>query len=127
MRAPSFRCTERPEDGGLVLHYYSDRPGLEHIVIGIVKTVASRLHGTEVDIEIIRTKEDCDHVQFLITETSGPTRAPVPEIAEIDTLSLGKYIYNFLYYPMNIEIKLFLIYIILLITIIISTIKFPHI
>lgn len=37
MRSPSFRCTERPEDGALVLHYYSDRPGLEHIVIGIVK------------------------------------------------------------------------------------------
>lgn len=37
MKAPSFRCTERPEDGALVLHYYSDRPGLEHIVIGIVK------------------------------------------------------------------------------------------
>lgn len=41
MRAPSFRCTERPEDGALVLHYYSDRPGLEHIVIGIVKV---RIH-----------------------------------------------------------------------------------
>lgn len=39
MRAPSFRCTERPEDGALVLHYYSDRPGLEHIVIGIVKVI----------------------------------------------------------------------------------------
>lgn len=37
MRAPSFRCTERTEDGALVLHYYSDRPGLEYIVIGIVK------------------------------------------------------------------------------------------
>lgn len=37
MRAPSFRCTERPEDGVLILHYYSERPGLEHIVIGIVK------------------------------------------------------------------------------------------
>lgn len=36
MRAPSFRCTEKP-GGDLVLHYYSDRPGLEHIVIGIVK------------------------------------------------------------------------------------------
>lgn len=36
MRAPSFRCTET-DDGALVLHYYSDRPGLEHIVIGIVK------------------------------------------------------------------------------------------
>lgn len=37
MKAPSFRCTVRPEDGALLLHYYSDRPGLEHIVIGIVK------------------------------------------------------------------------------------------
>lgn len=36
MRAPSFRCTEEP-DGSLILHYYSERPGLEHIVIGIVK------------------------------------------------------------------------------------------
>ena len=36
MRAPSFRCTEE-SDGSLILHYYSERPGLEHIVIGIVK------------------------------------------------------------------------------------------
>lgn len=36
MRAPSFRCTEEI-DGSLILHYYSERPGLEHIVIGIVK------------------------------------------------------------------------------------------
>lgn len=37
MRAPSFRCTERPEDGVLILHYYSEREGLEPIVIGLVK------------------------------------------------------------------------------------------
>lgn len=36
MRAPSFRCTEE-SDGSLILHYYSDRAGLEYIVIGIVK------------------------------------------------------------------------------------------
>lgn len=42
MRAPSFRCTERTEDGALVLHYYSDRPGLEYIVIGIVKVMSKR-------------------------------------------------------------------------------------
>ncbi|ERL93239.1 hypothetical protein D910_10535 [Dendroctonus ponderosae] len=236
MKAPSFRCTERPEDGALVLHYYSDRPGLEHIVIGIVKfntgneiknriqkvrnvaistktvrrthndsglsakhpanrplvtiahkqaklelletphralivreyrnevgiqrlvwparspdlnviepvwdqlkrrirrrdltpenlaelenavlqewhnipqelirkllygisrrlrdiirarcTVASKLHNTEVEIEILKTKEECDHVQFLITEKSGPQRPLAPQIDEIETLSL---------------------------------------
>lgn len=88
MRSPSFRCTERPEDGALVLHYYSDRPGLEHIVIGIVKTVASKLHDTEVKVEILKTKEECDHVQFLITETSTTGRVSVPEMTEIETLSL---------------------------------------
>lgn len=88
MRAPSFRCTERPEDGALVLHYYSDRPGLEHIVIGIVKTVASKLHDTEVQVEILKTKKECDHVQFLITELSGPGKVSRPEITEIETLSL---------------------------------------
>ena len=36
MKAPSFRCSERI-DGSLILHYYSEREGLEHIVIGIVK------------------------------------------------------------------------------------------
>jgi len=36
MKAPSFRCTGGP-DGAIILHYYSDRPGLESIVIGIVK------------------------------------------------------------------------------------------
>ncbi|KAG5889162.1 hypothetical protein JTB14_038186 [Gonioctena quinquepunctata] len=88
MKAPSFRCTERPEDGALVLHYYSDRPGLEHIVIGIVKTVASKLHNTEVEVEVLKSKEECDHVQFLITEKSGPGKSQLPEIDEIETLSL---------------------------------------
>ncbi|XP_055716152.1 guanylate cyclase soluble subunit beta-1 [Phlebotomus papatasi] len=56
MRAPSFRCTE--SESGLKLHYYSERPGLEHIVIGIVKAVASKLHGVDVDIQIIKRKGD---------------------------------------------------------------------
>ncbi|XP_043686353.1 guanylate cyclase soluble subunit beta-1 isoform X2 [Vespula pensylvanica] len=87
MRAPSFRCTERPEDGALVLHYYSDRPGLEYIVIGIVKTVAKKLHGTDVDMEILKTKNECDHVQFLITNTSGPGVVSNSMIVEHEMLS----------------------------------------
>ncbi|XP_076467973.1 guanylate cyclase soluble subunit beta-1-like [Babylonia areolata] len=69
MRAPSFRCTEREEDGATILHYYSERPGLEPIVIGIVKAVAKELHNAAVEVEVIRQKsEDCDHVQFAILE-----------------------------------------------------------
>ncbi|KAL1130144.1 hypothetical protein AAG570_013082 [Ranatra chinensis] len=88
MKAPSFRCTEQPDAGSLVLHYYSDRPGLEHIVIGIVKTVASKLHGTEVEMKIIKTKEECDHVQFLITEKGSIGKVAPPQMSEPETLSL---------------------------------------
>ena len=52
MKAPSFRCSEGPEPGSLILHYYSDRPGLESIVIGIVK-VSTKLLFTP-DARIIR-------------------------------------------------------------------------
>ncbi len=69
MKAPSFRCTEK-EDGSFILHYYSDRPGLEFIVIGLVKTVASCLHKSDAECVVIKSKgeEGCDHVQFLVTE-----------------------------------------------------------
>ncbi|XP_055331839.1 guanylate cyclase soluble subunit beta-1-like [Paramacrobiotus metropolitanus] len=70
MRAPSFRCTKR-DYRSVILHYYSEREGLEPIVIGIVKTVASRLHGKEIDIRVYMDKNshpDCDHSQFLIEE-----------------------------------------------------------
>lgn len=51
--------------------------------------MASKLHNTEVKVEILKSKKECDHVQFLITETSNSGKVSVPEIAEIETLSLG--------------------------------------
>ena len=69
MRAPSFRCSQRSTDGATILHYYSEREGLEHIVKGLVKTVAARLHHSNVDVQIYKTKAECiDHVQFLILQ-----------------------------------------------------------
>lgn len=68
MRAPSFRVTER-DDGSIILHYYSERQGLEHVVIGLVRTVARKLHNREVNVEIISTQGE--HVQFLVTEKSN--------------------------------------------------------
>lgn len=69
MRAPSFRVSDRESDGALILHYYSERDGLEPIVIGIVKTVARKLLDTEISVEVYKEKE-CkgDHVQFVIKE-----------------------------------------------------------
>jgi len=54
-----------------------------------VQTVASKLHGTEVEVEVLKTKEECDHVQFLITQLSGPGKATRPETAQVQTLSIG--------------------------------------
>lgn len=69
MRAPSFRCSERKEDGATILHYYSERDGLEYIVIGLVKTVAKRLHNSEVEVEVLKEKNgESDHVQFVIID-----------------------------------------------------------
>ncbi|XP_075909667.1 guanylate cyclase soluble subunit beta-1 isoform X1 [Petromyzon marinus] len=72
MRAPSFRCSDVPGERALLLHYYSERQGLEDIVIGIVRTVASRLLGTSVDMQVVTQKgEDSDHVQFMIRESGS--------------------------------------------------------
>ena len=69
MKAPSFRCTEG-EKGSLILHYYSHRPGLEFIVIGLVKIISLKLHKTNVECKIInKTKEsELGHVEFEIVE-----------------------------------------------------------
>lgn len=52
--------------------------------------MASKLHGTEVEVEILKTKEECDHVQFLITEQSGPGVTSHTELTVTETQSLGK-------------------------------------
>lgn len=58
--------------------------------------MASKLHNTEVKVEMLKSKDECDHVQFLITETSTTGRVCAPEIAEIETLSLGKIVVSLL-------------------------------
>ncbi len=81
MNSPSFCCTERPEDGATILHYYSEREGLEYIVIGLVKAVAKKLHSSEVNVEIYKTKADgIDHVQFLITSKYPREHKPSSEV-----------------------------------------------
>lgn len=71
MEAPSFRCTET-DDGTLLLHYYSKRPGLSYIVIGLVKAIANKLLDTEMTVEIYQDiDENNDHVTFAIRETEA--------------------------------------------------------
>jgi len=53
------------------------------------QTVASKLHNTEVEMEILQTKEECDHVQFLITEKNTTGQRQNDQTAEVETLSQG--------------------------------------
>lgn len=56
----------------------------------MLQTVAKKLHGTDVDMEILKTKNECDHVQFLITNTSGPGVVSNSMIVEHEMLSAGE-------------------------------------
>lgn len=77
MQAPSFRVSDREEDGALILHYYSSRQGLEYIVIGLVTAIARKLLHTEISVEIIKQKQHPgDDVQFAIKEIHSPEISP---------------------------------------------------
>ena len=80
MNAPSFRASERP-DGGLNLHYYSNREGLGYIVIGIMKTVARECLNTEIEIYIDKEKMGKDdHVIFAVFEKQAAICPSIPTI-----------------------------------------------
>ena len=69
MDAPSFRCTAGMKKSEFLLHYYSDRVGLENIVMGIVKSVAREYYNVEVEMKLLRRKgTDSDHSIFSIRE-----------------------------------------------------------
>ncbi|KAI5629858.1 guanylate cyclase soluble subunit beta-2-like, partial [Silurus asotus] len=84
MNAPSFRV-ERTDDGRTLLHYYSDREGLHHIVPGIIEAVAKDFFGSEVTMSVLEQPEEAErtgkkeHVIFLMTQTSEGTKAEEDE------------------------------------------------
>ena len=48
------------------------------------QAVASCLHGSEIEVAILKTKEECDHVQFLITQTGGEESRVMPPLENGD-------------------------------------------
>uniref|UniRef100_I3LIP7 guanylate cyclase n=1 Tax=Sus scrofa TaxID=9823 RepID=I3LIP7_PIG len=75
MNAPSFRV-ERAADEKMLLHYYSDRSGLCHIVPGIIEAVAKDFFDVDVTLEILDVHQEeertakKEHVVFLIVQKS---------------------------------------------------------
>ena len=72
MEAPSFRCTEGLRKSEFLLHYYSERVGLENIVMGIVKSVAREYYNVEVEMKLLVKKgqQESDHSIFSIREVA---------------------------------------------------------
>ncbi|KAF5898499.1 guanylate cyclase soluble subunit beta-2-like, partial [Clarias magur] len=72
MNAPSFRV-EKNCDSSMLLHYYSDRSGLCHIVPGIIGAVAKDFFNSQIDMKIVNRMEEeertgkKEHVVFLIS------------------------------------------------------------
>lgn len=84
MKPPSFRCSHvyyesdanishekrRKIPDKLILHYYSERDGLEGIVMGMVRAAARELFSINVDMKILRLKHAepaNDHTEFTIS------------------------------------------------------------
>ena len=87
MEAPSFRCTTGLKDSEFLLHYYSDRPGLEGVVMGIVKSVAREYYSVEVEMKLVTKKgaEGSDHSIFSIREVAIHSDHPGPsEVVSAD-------------------------------------------
>ncbi|XP_019827288.2 guanylate cyclase soluble subunit beta-2-like [Bos indicus] len=85
MNAPSFRV-ERGAEGKMLLHYYSDRSGLCHIVPGIIEAVAKDFFDTDVTMDILDVNQEeermgkKEHVVFLIVQKShGQMRRVKPK------------------------------------------------
>ncbi|KAF1752134.1 hypothetical protein GCK72_018688 [Caenorhabditis remanei] len=83
LRGPSFRC-EETSDGSLLLHYFTGRPGLYHIVKGVVREVAKRVFDLDINLIVQgRTQRSVhmnngerveEHVVFLIKNVGDPRR-----------------------------------------------------
>lgn len=66
LRPPSFRCTEVTEDS-LTFHYYSERPGLTDLVLGLLHGLGD-LFGITVDVTPTALKAaGADHDTFHVT------------------------------------------------------------
>uniref|UniRef100_A0A3P9CHD3 guanylate cyclase n=2 Tax=Haplochromini TaxID=319058 RepID=A0A3P9CHD3_9CICH len=111
MNAPSFRV-ERNPDGTMLLHYYSDRRGLCHIVPGIIGAVAKDFFNSEITMEIVNQLEELErtgkkeHVVFLVNICIF-TFACINKYLQHLFCYTGKSLKNFEpVYPMKLKIDL---------------------
>lgn len=64
---PSYYSSQvTPES--LLLHYYSSRPGLWPIVVGVLKGMSKEYFGFEVGVELLESRDEgADHEVFRLS------------------------------------------------------------
>lgn len=68
LRAPSFHAKDTPDGSGIEILYYSERAGLEYMVVGVVKAVAREVYKTKVNIEIsVPTSQEKTWSKIIVT------------------------------------------------------------
>jgi serine/threonine protein kinase len=89
MVAPGFRCEDVGPDG-LTLHYYSSRPGLWPIVVGVLKGVAATYFGIDLAVELVagrhegaprKQTHEVFALRFPEAQAALGPRAPLPSSA----------------------------------------------
>src|SRR3569623_457095 len=66
LKPPRFRCTDIKEDS-LTLHYYSHRPGLTQMVVGMVRGLGN-MFETDVTTQLmVSAAVGADHEEFIVT------------------------------------------------------------
>ncbi len=65
LRPPSFTCTD-VTGSSLVLHYWSDRPGLAPMVVGLVEGLAELLGGSASAQHVRAAADGADHDEFQV-------------------------------------------------------------
>ena len=52
IQSPEF-CIGTRNDGSILLHYYSQRKGLEYFLVGIMKSVAKGIYQVDINLEVL--------------------------------------------------------------------------
>jgi hypothetical protein len=77
LKPPTFRVSDLAPES-LHLHYFSSRPGLQPMVIGLVKGLAKRF-ASPVQITMLRSRDSgADHEEFLVDWSAAATEPAQP-------------------------------------------------
>ena len=87
MIPPSFRCSPGRRSNEFLLHYHSQRAGLEPLVAGLVKAIAREYFKMEVAVELLSRngEEGCDHSVFKVQELSHYQDGPMEDTLRCST------------------------------------------